>query len=394
MKKTMTIVAALALIFLFIAAPISAYNASPLKILVNGKAVTTEAKLINGKVYAPVSSIGQALGGKVTYDAKTQTTNIATTPAAAPSKSNDELIPEVIAKVSPSVVGIIGNWKVSDDYSDNPNTKYLEEIIHGTGVIIKPNGQILTNAHVVKDMNRIIVVLADGTGYEAKLKSIDEATDLALIQIQKNALPAAQFGSEQDIIIGKTVIAIGTPISFSLRNSASTGIISGVNRSIDSSYRLIQTDAAINPGNSGGPLIDLKGQIIGINSAKFSGTGIEGMGFSIPLNTIQYVLSHFEKYGKVKRPYLGADFEEDWAAKVGLPSASGLKISRIESGSPAEKMGIKADDMLMAVNDKKINSIVDYNEEMKKYLPKDTVTVKIKRDGVIQSMKVVMGEQN
>jgi serine protease Do len=238
-------------------------------------------------------------------------------------QGNDELVPGVLKSVSSCVVGIIGNQKEDSGYSAS---KYSEEIVHGTGVIIKSNGEILTNAHVVKSMDKIVVVLSDGSGYEATLKCIDEDTDLALIKINKSNLNTARFGKEEDIVIGRTVLAIGTPVSLSLRNSASIGIISGINRGIGSPYSLIQTDAAINPGNSGGPLVNLKGEVIGINSSKFAAPGIEGLGFSIPLNTINYVLKQFEINGKVKRPYLGANFEEDWAARVGLPTNSGLRI--------------------------------------------------------------------
>lgn len=305
---------------------------------------------------------------------------------------NDETIPLVIKAVSPSVVGIIGNRKDIEDsaYSN----KYSEDIIHGTGVIIKSNGEILTNAHVVNEMDKIIVILADGSGYEATLKCIDEESDLATVKIKKTGLTTAKLGSEKDIVIGKTVIAIGNPISISLRNSASIGIISGVNRGIDSFYKLIQTDAAINPGNSGGPLVNLKGEVIGINSSKFTGNGIEGMGFSIPINTINYVIGQFDKFGRIIRPYIGAIFEEGWAAKIGLPSLDGLKVVVVEDNSPAKAAGLKDGDILYDINGIKVNSIVDLNEEMKKYLPGTSVKLKIKRESNTQSIDIKLGEEN
>jgi len=305
---------------------------------------------------------------------------------------NDEIVPQVIKAVSPSVVGIIGNRKNMEDSSYN--SKYSEDIIHGTGVIIKANGEILTNAHVVNEMDNIIVILADGSGYEATLKCIDEESDLATVKIKKTGLTTAKLGSEKDIIIGKTVIAIGNPISISLRNSASIGIISGVNRGMDSFYRLIQTDAAINPGNSGGPLVNLKGEVIGINSSKFTGYGIEGMGFSIPINTVNYVIGQFDKFGRITRPYIGADFEEGWAAKIGLPSLEGLRIVLVKDSSPAKAAGLKDGDMLYDINGIKVNSIVDLNEEMKKYLPGTSIKLKIKRDSSIQYINIKLGEEN
>lgn len=331
--------------------------------------------MVNNRVFIPLRAVSEALGAKVDWNGNEYTAEVAL-------KSNDELVPEIIESVSYSVVGIIGNIKESY-YSFN--NKYQENIVHGTGVIISSDGQILTNAHVINSMENIVVVLSDGNGYEATIVCIDEESDLALIKIEKSGLKPATFAKSEDIVIGKTVIAIGTPISFSLRNSASMGIISGVNRNINSFYNLIQTDAAINPGNSGGPLVNLEGKVIGINSSKFIGNGIEGMGFSIPIDTVEYVLEHFEKYGKVIRPSLGVKFEEDWAARVGLPSNNGLKIIYAQNNSI-----LKVDDILLSINDTKINSLVEFNEEMKKYKPQDKVKLKIKRNGIINNLDVVL----
>jgi len=200
------------------------------------------------------------------------------------------------------------------------------------------------------------------------------------------------FGNISDIVVGEPVIAIGTPLSFSFRNSATKGIISGINRSADGENKFIQSDAAINAGNSGGPLVNMKGQVIGINSIKYAGFGVEGLSFSIPIDTVMYVLSHFEKYGKVKRPYLGVVFSEGIAAKYGLPSNEGLTITDIEKDSPAEKAGLAIDDEVIAVNNDKITTKLDYNEIIKKYLPGNTVTFTIHRNGKTIRIKVTFGE--
>lgn len=361
----------------------TAFGNTKLRIFVNGEELISDAKIINDRVYLPARAVSEALGAEVAWDGANRTVSVTMT------GSGDSLLPEVIKSVSPSVVGVIGNLKEDSTYSAS---KYSENIVHGTGVVIKSNGEILTNAHVVKDMDNIVVVLSDGSGYEAKLKCIDEESDLAVVKINKLGLKPASFGKMEDIIIGKTVIAIGTPVSFSLRNSASIGIVSGINRSIDSSYRLIQTDAAINPGNSGGPLVNLEGEVIGINSSKFAGSGIEGLGFSIPVGTVNYVLDHFEKYGRVIRPKLGVVFEEDWAARVGLPTNSGLRIIEVNDRSAAKQYGLKVDDIVLAINNININTLVDYNEEMKKYLPKDKINLKVSRGGVKTYINVVLGE--
>lgn len=355
---------------------------SAIKVLVNGKELSSEAKVIDDRVYIQAREVTETLGAEVSWDNAQRVVNIT-------MSGGDNLLPEVIKSVSPSVVGIIGNLKEESEFSTG---KYSDQIVHGTGVVIKATGEILTNAHVVKEMGNIVVVISDGSGYEAKLKSIDEESDLAVIKINKPGLVPAKFATQEEIVIGRTVIAIGTPVSFSLRNSASIGIIGGINRSIDSYYRLIQTDAAINPGNSGGPLVNLKGEVIGINSTKFAGSGIEGLGFSIPIGTIEYVLSHFEKYGKVKRPKLGADFEEDWAAKVGLPSNSGLKVTNVKERSAANKSGLLVDDVILSVNGNNVNTLIDYNEVMKKFIPGDKTYFKVRRDGVITNINVVLEE--
>lgn len=383
MKKRITLFFVIFFILVTAGITSSAYQQG-VKVYVDGKEISSEGKMIDGKVYVHSRTVADALGAQVTWDEKSGAVHIT-------SRSTDQIIPEVIKQVSPCVVGIVGNYKDDIYYS---SSRYTEALIHGTGVIIKSTGEILTNAHVVNSMDKIVAILHDGTGYEAELKYIDEATDLAVIKINKSGLKAAKFGEKEDIVIGKMVIAIGTPVSMSLQNSATIGYISGVGRSVGGNYKLIQTDAAINPGNSGGPLVSLEGEVLGINSAKYTGVGLEGLGFSIPVDTIKFVIDHFDKYGKVARPNLGVEFEEDWAAKVGLPSKNGLEITKVKKGSPADDIGFKAGDTLLSINGFSVNSIVDYNEEMKKYLAGDKVTLKIRRNGIYINMIATLEEEN
>lgn len=301
----------------------------------------------------------------------------------------DASVEEVISNLSGSVVGIIGKLKPSSENYSN----YGDNLVFGSGVIYKSNGYIVTNAHVVADMETIVVVLSNGKSYKARLKAIDEQSDLASIKIDKGMLKPVMFGDIKQVVVGRPVVAIGTPLSFSLRNSASKGIISGINRSADGEYRFIQSDAAINGGNSGGPLVDLSGRVIGINTVKYVGYGVEGLSFSIPVDTVKYVLDQFEKYGKVRRPYLGVEFVEGVAARYGLPSNEGLTISEIVKSSPAEKCGLQVDDVLVEVNDVEVTTIIDYNEEMKKYLPGSTVKLTIRRNDKEIALKAVYGEK-
>lgn len=347
---------------------------------VNGTQIDTDAVIIDDKTYVPLRGVFEAAGAEVSWNEETQTAGI----NISNSLSDDELIPSVIESVSPSVVGIIGRGKTESYYGSQ------EGIMSGSGVIIKTGGEILTNAHVVKNMNTILVVMNDGKGYEAQLKYIDEDTDLAVVKIKKIGLPVVKFANSEDIVVGKQVIAIGTPITFSLRNSVTVGHISGLNRSVGEPYRLVQTDTAITHGNSGGALINMNGELVGITSSGYSGTNTN---FAVPVDTVKYVLNQFELYGKVRHISFGAEFQEDWLAELGVPSEAGLTIKGLEKSSPLAKASFKNGDVLVSVDDVAINSIVELNELMKNYLPGDTVKVGVKTNGEIKYADIVLDEK-
>ena len=347
---------------------------------VNGTQIDTDAVIIDDKTYVPLRGVFEAAGAEVSWNEETQTAGI----NISNSLSDDELIPSVIESVSPSVVGIIGRGKTESYYGSQ------EGIMSGSGVIIKTGGEILTNAHVVKNMNTILVVMNDGKGYEAQLKYIDEDTDLAVVKIKKIGLPVVKFANSEDIVVGKQVIAIGTPITFSLRNSATVGHISGLNRSVGEPYRLVQTDTAITHGNSGGALINMNGELVGITSSGYSGTNTN---FAVPVDTVKYVLNQFELYGKVRHISFGAEFQKDWLAELGVPSEAGLTIKGLEKSSPLAKASFKNGDVLVSVDDVAINSIVELNELMKNYLPGDTVKVGVKTNGEIKYADIVLDEK-
>lgn len=347
---------------------------------VNGTQIDTDAVIIDDKTYVPLRGVFEAAGAEVSWNEEKQTAGI----NISNSLSDDELIPSVIESVSPSVVGIIGRGKTESYYGSQ------EGIMSGSGVIIKTGGEILTNAHVVKNMNTILVVMNDGKGYEAQLKYIDEDTDLAIVKIKKIGLPVVKFANNEDIVVGKQVIAIGTPITFSLRNSATVGHISGLNRSVGEPYRLVQTDTAITHGNSGGALINMNGELVGITSSGYSGTNTN---FAVPVDTVKYVLNQFELYGKVRHISFGAEFQKDWLAELGVPSEAGLTIKGLEKSSPLAKASFKNGDVLVSVDDVAINSIVELNELMKNYLPGDTVKVGVKTNGEIKYADIVLDEK-
>lgn len=379
MKKFILVIFAIATIIFSNLISIVDANKNPITILLNNDTIIPNGIILNGKTYVPMRAVSEALGANVSWNDKTRTAHINVL-------SHEEKVIELIKQYSPMVVGIIGRGSTSA-------SSFGQDIMHGSGFIINSNGEILTNAHVVGGMEKIIVVLNNESGYEGKLKYIDTESDLAVIKIPQSNLPVVKLGQNKDIVTGKSVVTIGTPVSFSLRNSATSGIVSGLNRGIDSTYKLVQTDAPINGGNSGGPLITLSGLVIGVNSMKFSGQNIEGMGFAIPVDTVKYVLSHFEKFGKVRRPTLNAELSEDWISKIGLQNSSGLEVVSIVKNAAANKAGIKLGDFLLSINDKKVNSLVDVNEELKNYLPGNEVVVKIGRGKEKLTLKVQLDEK-
>lgn len=317
-------------------------------------------------LYVPLDEIGKALGASLSQNTETGAVTMQT--------GGDMNVINTIEALSESVVAIVGNY---DDGSTSEDVRdYNESYAHGAGVVIKSNGTILTNAHVVKDIKNLTVIFGDGKTYAGMVKYIDETSDLAVVRINKLGLKPVTFAKENDLVVGQSVIAIGTPLSVNHINSASKGIVSGVDVNIGQHYLFTQSDVAINGGNSGGPLVNLKGELVGINSMKYSGLGVEGMSFSIPVDTINYVLSSFEKYGKVLRPDTGITFTESWEAKIGVPTKKGLSVTASKNSS------ILPGDVITNVNGYEVHSTADYNEALKKSFNGISVTLTYTRGGI------------
>ncbi|SDW82808.1 serine protease Do [Paenibacillus sp. PDC88] len=344
--------------------------------VIEGASVKLNAKLQDDQIYINSKDLIKALGGTGQYDTKTGTFIYT---------AKDE-IPEVVEAVSPSVVGIIGR----PDAGAEGGSSDRYNLTHGTGVIIKSNGWIVTNAHVIDGLSNAVVVTSDGKTYKITDSYSDPTSDLALIKINAKSLKTAKLASSSSHMrVGETVIAIGTPVSFSLRNSATVGVVSGLNRGVNASYRLIQSDTAINPGNSGGPLVNLKGEVIGINTMKYAAVGVENTGFSIPAETVHYVIHHYFKYGEVKRASLGLTLEESWSAIVGLPTDDPLTVTSVHTNE-AEKAKIQEGDVLYSIDGVRVTSVVDINELLKKYLPGQKVKLLMQSDGDIVTRYLVL----
>jgi serine protease Do len=290
-------------------------------------------------------------------------------------------ISEVAARVSPSVVGITNLQRSGNifDYRTSEST--------GSGVILDEEGYIVTNNHVVKGADRLLVTLIDGNEEEADIIGTDPRTDLAVIKIKvDNHVTPAKLGDSDRLVVGEEVLAIGNPLGLRFARSVTAGVISGLNRLLTTeegfSSRLIQTDAAINPGNSGGALFNLNGEVIGINSVKIAAAGFEGMGFSIPVNQVGQVIEAIKKNGKVDWPVMGVriigEIGEVEADYFELPDCCGVIIIP-DQGSPAARAGIKPYDIIIAIDNKDVATGSDLQEFIAGKKIGQTIRVKIAR---------------
>ncbi|MCM8792557.1 MAG: Do family serine endopeptidase [Candidatus Omnitrophica bacterium] len=277
----------------------------------------------------------------------------------------------------------------------------------GSGVIIDPEGYILTNEHVISEADKITVTLPDGREFKAEIKGKDKRSDLAVIKINASDLPVAKLGDSDDLKIGQWVVAIGNPFGFALQNTEPTvtvGVISALHRSLgralqkDRDYNdLIQTDAAINPGNSGGPLVNLKGEVIGINVAIFSTTGgYQGIGFAIPINTAKSILKRLIEGKKILYGWLGVrvqDIDEKMMKYFGLMEKKGALVVSVLANSPAQKAGLKEGDVIVSVGEKRITNMRELMDLVSRTEVGKKVKIGVVRDKKEMTLVVEIGER-
>lgn len=328
----------------------------------------------------------------------------AATTLASKNEGEELSIPEIAAKVGPSVVGVINKTQVqprqywdpfSGRYYYDSNAATDGEMVEqgsGSGIIINTDGHIVTNQHVIDGASEVEVVLNTGTTYTAKIIGQDTKTDLAVLKIEPKAeepLTAAVLGDSTNVQVGELAVAIGNPMGMEYSGSVTAGIISAVNRtmSIDNrTYNLIQTDAAINAGNSGGALINRFGEVIGINSVKLSTTGVEGMGFAIAISEAKPIIQELMDSGYVTgRPLVGISISE---------TRYGMFITAVSPGSGAEAAGLAENDMILEVDGQKVTSTSEVNEIRDKKKPGDTLKFKILRDGETKEIDVKLIEDS
>ncbi len=268
----------------------------------------------------------------------------------------------------------------------------------GSGFIVSKDGYILTNNHVVADADKIIVKLADGREFKAKIVGTDPSSDVAVLKINAKDLPVLPLGDSDKIEVGEWVLAIGNP--FGLTQTVTVGVISAKGRSgvgITDYEDFIQTDAAINPGNSGGPLVNLRGEAIGMNTAIFTRSGgYMGIGFAIPINMVKIIMKQLITTGKVTRGWLGVviqELNEDLAHSFGLEKPEGALITEVAENSPAAKAGLKPGDVIIAYNGKRVKNVAELRTMVALTQPGTKVKIVIVRNGRRKELTVTIGNQ-
>ena len=361
-----------------------------------------------------VPSIKEKLTGSDTSSKATVQTSSGTTSNLISLSNYSNTAVFAANKILPSIVGIEVSYTATSNSLfgfGTPQTSTATAT--GSGIIISEDGYILTNNHVVdtsssnssysyydiSDATSVKVKLnsstyGDDATYDAKIVGKDSQTDLAVLKIDKTDLTAAEFGDSDQAIVGEFVMAVGSPLG--LDTTVTQGIISAVNREVESDgtkYTCIQTDAAINSGNSGGALVNSEGKVIGINTLKLSGSGVEGIGFAIPINSTLDVTSQLIDHNKVLRPYIGIsgiNLDESTAKKYNL--TVGVYVKTVQNFSPAEKAGLQSGDVIVKADDKDITTMDELNEIKNSHKIGDTMKLKINRSGEEKEITITLEE--
>jgi 2-alkenal reductase len=345
---------------------------------------------------------GSIIGGFIVYRGMAGKTAFTATPVAStatsvPNPTAESItiqtvnintaITQAVEQVGPAVVTVVG--QLPDQMS------FFGVIFGGTasgsGVIFSDKGYIITNNHVIDGVQSLKVILANGDERPAQVVGSDQFSDLAVLKVDGDLPAVAKLGNSDILKPGESVIAIGSPLG-NFKNTVTTGVISATGRSLDSGNgylleNLLQTDAAINQGNSGGPLVNLAGQVVGINTlivrdSQNSTTVVEGLGFSVPSSTVQIVAEQIISNGSVARPYIGIRYQSidpATAQRYNLPAQWGVYVVAIDSNSPAAKAGLQVGDIITQIGDYALNDTQPYLNALFHYAPGDTVTVKVAR---------------
>lgn len=357
------------------------------------------------------SLMGGIIGGGVassvwSQDAQAQQQYTAQQYSQIPSNSNTvqtlstnyvSPVVDIAKAVTPAVVGITNKATMRNLYGQVSEA----EVGTGSGVIFRNDGYIITNYHVVEGATALSVNLADGRTVDGIIVGTDETTDLAVIKIEADNLTAAVLGDSDALEVGELAVAIGNPLGNEFARTVTDGIISGTDRTIkaeDRTYQVIQTNAAINSGNSGGPLVNSKGEVIGINSVKIQANGVEGMGFAIPINEVKPIVNEIMENGYVSRPYMGitgmtlTDQVKQYY-RLNTTTDQGVLIYSVVAGSPAQQSGLQAGDVVYKVDDTLLQSMDQLTELLADHKAGDTLLLLVDRNGTQVTLTLTLGDQ-
>ena len=310
-------------------------------------------------------------------------------------------ITKAVKKVGPAVVTVVGTIPGQVTFFGRTS----DETVSGSGIFISTDGYLLTNNHVVEGTSQVAIILSDGSQQQVTIVGTDPFADLAVLKAKGAAPATAALGNSDVLNPGETVVAIGSPLG-DFRNTVTVGVVSATGRSIDTGRgyqieNLIQTDAAINQGNSGGPLVNLAGEVIGINTLVVRnagyGTVAEGLGFAIPVSTARAVAEQIIAKGYVSRPYLGIRWQlisPDVARAYDLPVTWAIYVTDVVAGGPASQADLRPGDLITRIGDVTIDENHSYINALFQYKPGDQVTLEVVRDGKTLQVQVTLGESN
>ena len=314
--------------------------------------------------------------------------------APLPAEGSILTIPQIAKKVGPAVVGVVSTIPRQSYFGTTQSTG------SGSGILISQDGYVMTNNHVIAGASEIVVYLSTGEEKEAKVVGNDNKTDLAVLKLEDGSYPYAELGNSDELEVGELSVAIGNPLGMEFAGSVTVGYISALNRSVEvegKTLTLIQTDAAINSGNSGGALVNNRGQVIGINTLKISYTGVEGLGFAIPIDEAKPVINDLMDHGYVKgRPMIGIRGENltgEMIRYYNYNYPEGIFVEQVIQGSAAEEAGVKRGDIVTHIDGTRVKTIAELNKIRDTKKAGDSVVLEVDRSGEILKLTVVLGEE-
>lgn len=372
-----------------------------LVVIVAGASAMTGALAGGAAVYAAVGRGQVSVPSAPAAQGSANDNTTASQTLVLNSTDVETAVTQAVQKVGPTVVTIVGTVPGEMTFFGMTG----DQTVSGSGFFISDQGYILTNNHVVEGTKEVSIILSDGTQESAALVGTDPYSDIAILKTEGRVPAVVSLGNSDMLNAGESVIAIGSPLG-DFKNTVTVGVVSGTGRSIDTGkgYQiegLIQTDAAINQGNSGGPLVNLAGEVIGVNNmivrGSGSGTIAEGLGFAIPVNTAQAVANQIIAKGYFSRPFMGISYQAispSIAATYNLPVQWGVYVTRVANGSPASEAGLRADDIITSINGVKMDETHNYLNVLYTYQPGDQVNLTVMRGDRELSLQVTLGESS